>query len=124
MSDVPTDSSPPSPERPESAPPHTTARATHELAEAAEHVRNAANILLERATRDPSLRNAAQEAERVLQKVGATAEPLARSLFGELTKLGRQVAEAVEGPRKTESAPPPRDDADDTYPRGDGNPPR
>jgi hypothetical protein len=124
MSDAPSDSTPPSPERPASTPPDTAARATHELAEAADHVRNAANILLERAASDASLRNAAQEAERVLQKVGATAEPLARSLFGELSKIGRQVVEAVEGPRKTESAPPPRDDADDANTRGGGNPPR
>jgi hypothetical protein len=124
MSDAPSDPPPPSPERPASTPPDAGARATHELVEAAEHVRNAATILLDRAARDPSLRNVTQEAERVIQKVGATAEPLARSLFGELSKLGRQVAEAVEGPRKTESAPPPRDDANDTNPRGDGNPPR
>jgi hypothetical protein len=124
MSETPADPPPPSTERPASAPPDTGTSATSELAEAAEHLRNAANILLERASHDASLRQVTQEAERVIQKVGASAEPLARSLFGELSKLGRQVAEAVEGPRKTESAPPPRDDAANTNPGGGENTPR
>jgi hypothetical protein len=124
MSDSPSDRPPPAPERPANAPPDTAARATSELAEAASHLRNAANILLERASNDASLRQVTQEAERVIHKVGASAEPLARSLFGELSKIGRQVAEVVEGPRKTESAPPPRDDAGDTKPRGGGDAPR
>ncbi len=122
--DAPSDTPPPAAASPASEPPAPAAtRAKDELFEAVEHVRNAASILLDRAARDPSLRGATQEAERVLHKVGATAEPLARSLFGELSKITRQVAEAVEGPRKTESVPPPHDDADDSTPRG-GRAPR
>ena len=87
--------------------PDAPTKAKEELFEAIEHFRNAASILFDRATKDPAVRNATHEAERVIQKVGATAEPLARSLVGELAKLTRQVADAVDGKRKSDVPPPP-----------------
>jgi len=90
--------------------PAAPAKAKEELFEAIEHFRNAASILFDRATKDPAVRHATTEAERVIQKVGATAEPLARSLVGELAKLTRQVADAVDGRRKSEVPPPPKKD--------------
>ena len=94
----------------DSAPdPDATTKAKDELFVAIEHFKNAASILFDRAAKDPSLRSATHEAERVIQKVGASAEPLARSLAGELSKLTRQVADAVDGRRKSD-VPPPRKD--------------
>lgn len=87
--------------------PAATAKAKDELFVAIEHFKNAASILFDRAAKDPSLRSATNEAERVLQKVSATAEPLARSLAGELSKLTQKVADAVDGRRKSD-VPPPR----------------
>ena len=92
------------------ADPGAPAKAKEELFEAIEHFRNAASILFDRATKDPAVRHATNEAERVIQKVGATAEPLARSLAGELAKLTRQVADAVDGKRKSDVPPPPKDE--------------
>ncbi len=92
--------------------PDATTKAKDELFVAIEHFKNAASILFDRAAKDPSLRNATHEAERVIQKVGASAEPLARSLAGELSKLTRQVADAVDGRRKSD-VPPPRKPSSD-----------
>jgi hypothetical protein len=92
--------------------PDATTKAKDELFVAIEHFKNAASILFDRAAKDPSLRSATHEAERVMQKVGATAEPLARSLAGELSKLTRQVADAVDGRRKSDVPPPRRDTPD------------
>jgi len=82
-----------------------------EFFEALDHFKNAANILFDRATKDPAVRSATKEAEKVVKKVGDAAEPLAKQLTGELSKLTKNVLEAVEGKRKSESAPP-KDDED------------
>lgn len=87
-----------------------------ELFEAIDHFKRAANILFDRAANDPTIKSATTEAERVIQKLGATAEPLARQLTGELSRLTKRitdtVSDTVEGRRKNETAPPP-DEADD-----------
>ena len=89
----------------------TTAR--DELFEALDHFKNAANILFDRATKDPAVRTATKEAEKVVKKVGDAAEPLAKQLTGELSRLTKNVLEAVEGKRKSESPPPKDDEKDD-----------
>jgi hypothetical protein len=76
-----------------------------EFAEAVDHFRKAANLFFERASQDPALRNAATEAERVLQRIGETAEPVARQVSSELGRLTRRIRESVQGP-----APRGRDD--------------
>lgn len=89
-------------------------KAKDELFEAIDHFKRAANILFDRAANDPTIRSATTEAERVIQKLGATAEPMARQLTGELSKLTKRitdtVTETVEGRRKSEIPPPPTDD--------------
>lgn len=89
--------------------------AKQELFAAIDHFKRAANILFDRAANDPTIKSAATEAERVIQKLGATAEPLARQLTGELSRLTKRItdtlSETVEGRRKSETPPPP-DDAD------------
>jgi hypothetical protein len=59
--------------------------------------------LFDRAAQDPTVKNATHEAERVFQKIGQTAEPLARQLTDELGKLTKRVTETyqqtVEGRR-------------------------
>ncbi|MBK8168862.1 MAG: hypothetical protein IPK60_00790 [Sandaracinaceae bacterium] len=84
-------------------------RAKDELFEAIDHFRSAASILFERATKDTTLRQATAEAERVVQKIGATAEPLAKQLATELAKLTRTIVESVDSKRKSEVPPPPTD---------------
>lgn len=85
-----------------------------ELFEAIDHFKRAANALFDRAAKDPTIKSATSEAERVIQKLGATAEPLARQLTGELSRLTKriseQVSDTVEGRRKSETPPPPEDD--------------
>ena len=82
-------------------------KATDELAEAAKHLKHAAQILFAKAAKDPALRSAAEEAEKLVDKVGASAEPLAKQLASELGKLGRTIAQNLEGKKKEETAPPP-----------------
>jgi hypothetical protein len=96
----------PATESQSSASDHNARRAKEELFEAIEHFKNAAGILFERATKDQAVRAATAEAERVLHRISATAEPLARQLTGELTKLTRNVLDAVDGKRKSEVPPP------------------
>jgi hypothetical protein len=73
-----------------------------ELFEAIDHFKNAASILFERATNDPAVRSATKEAGRLAKKIGDAAEPLAKQLTGELSRLTRDVMEVVEGkPKKT-----------------------
>jgi hypothetical protein len=88
-------------------------KAKDELFEAIDHFKRAANILFDRAAKDPTVRSATSEAERVIQKLGATAEPLARQLTSELGRLTKRITDSVsenlEGRRKSES-PPPDDD--------------
>lgn len=92
----------------------TGPNAKAELFEAIDHFKRAANILFDRAAKDPTIKSATTEAERVIQKLGATAEPLARQLTGELSRLTRRITDSVsenlEGRRKSESPPPPDDE--------------
>lgn len=81
-----------------------------ELFEAIDHFKKAANIMFDRATNDPTIKSATSEAERVIHKLGATAEPLARQLTGELSRLTKRISETVEGRRKSETPPPEDDD--------------
>lgn len=85
-----------------------------ELFEAIDHFKKAANIMFDRAANDPTVKSATSEAERVIQKLGATAEPLARQLTGELSRLTKriteQVSDTMEGRRKSERPPPEDDD--------------
>jgi hypothetical protein len=87
--------------------------AKEELFEAIDHFKNAASILFERATKDPTVRSATKEAERIARKISDAAEPLAKQLTTELNRLTRDVMQTVEGrkpkrraagsrPRKTE----------------------
>ena len=85
-------------------------KAKDELFEAIDHFKRAANILFDRAAKDPTIKSATSEAERVIQKLGATAEPLAKQLTSELGKLTKRITDTVEGRRKSD-APPPDDDA-------------
>jgi hypothetical protein len=91
--------------------------AKDELFEAIDHFKNAASILFDRAAKDPGVRSATKEAEKILdkindaaepvvKKVGEAAEPLAKQLTGELSKLTRNVLDAVEGKRKSDAPPP------------------
>ncbi len=91
--------------------------AKDELFEAIDHFKNAASILFDRAAKDPGVRSATKEAEKILDKIGGAAEPvvkkvgeapepLAKQLTGELSRLTRNVLDAVEGKRKSDSPPP------------------
>jgi hypothetical protein len=86
--------------------------ARDELFEAIDHLKNAANILFDRAAKDPTVRSATKEAAKVVKNVGDAAEPLAKQLTGELSKLTKNVLEAVDGKKKSE-APPPKGSDDD-----------
>src|SRR5687767_7847088 len=88
-------------------------KAKDELFEAIEHFKNAAGILFQRAQKDPTIRTATAEAGKVIQKLGETAEPLAKQLTNELGKLTRTITEAVDGKRKSEVPPPPAADVKD-----------
>src|SRR5688500_5913128 len=94
---------------PAGAPDDAPAKAKEELFEAIEHFRNAANILFDRAAKDPTLRSATAEAQKVVHKLGTAAEPLAKQVTSELSKLTKKLSEAVDGRRKSERPPP--DDA-------------
>ena len=100
-----TDSTPPS-DRTSATPPELK-DARKELFEALDHFKTAATIMFDRAAKDPSLQKATSEAERVVLKIGAGAEPLAKHLAGELSKLSKSIAEAIDGRRKSETPPPP-----------------
>jgi hypothetical protein len=71
--------------------------AKEELFEAIDHFKNAASILFGRATNDPAVKNATKEAGRIAKKVGDAAEPLAKQLADEVTRMTRDVMSAVEG---------------------------
>lgn len=109
MTDETRDSHAPQSPETESTPSPDVKKAKEELFEAIDHFRSAASILFERATKDPTVRQATAEAERVVQKIGATAEPLAKHLVAELSKLTRNIADTVDGRRKSEVPPPPTD---------------
>lgn len=88
----------------------TGAAAKQELFEAIDHFKKAANILFDRAAKDPAVKTATEEAERVFKKLGNTAEPLARQLTDELGRLTKRVsdtvADAAQSRRKSETPPP------------------
>ncbi|MCB9591251.1 MAG: hypothetical protein H6719_00850 [Sandaracinaceae bacterium] len=74
--------------------------AKEELFEAIDHFKNAASILFSRATKDPAVKTATKEAERVVKQIGGAAEPLAKELTKEVGRLTRDVLGALEGARK------------------------
>ncbi|MEM7447813.1 MAG: hypothetical protein AAF355_06185 [Myxococcota bacterium] len=76
--------------------------AGQELRSALNHFASAASMAFDRATKDPALRNATSEAERAVRKIGATAEPMARHVIEEITKLGKRVGSRIPSRRRTE----------------------
>jgi hypothetical protein len=101
---------------------HRSPKAQDELRDALQHFKNAAQILLDKATHDPkikraaaeaervigtlgdraervttdSVRTAATEAERVIEKLSHSAEPVAQRLGSEIGKLFRKVSDALD----------------------------
>ena len=75
--------------------------AKEELFEAIDHFKNAASILFGRAANDPALKNATKDAGKLARKIGDAAEPLAKQLTGDITRMTRDVMAAVEGKPKT-----------------------
>lgn len=71
--------------------------AKEELFEAIDHFKNAASIIFDRATSDPTVKSATKEAGRVARKIGDAAEPLAAELTKELSRLTKDMMKAVEG---------------------------
>ncbi len=61
---------------------------------------------------DPTFDAAAKEAERVITKLGATAEPLARQLSSELGKLTKRITEQV-GDLANKGKPPAPEESRD-----------
>lgn len=93
--------------------------AKDELFEAIDHFKNAASILFNKATKDPTVKSATKEAERIAKKIGDAAEPLAKQLTGELSRLTKDVLDVVEGGTKSKKGakkkasrpePPPSDE--------------
>jgi hypothetical protein len=74
--------------------------AKEELFEAIDHFKNAASILFGRAASDPTVKTATKEAGRIAKKIGDAAEPLAKQLTDEVTRMTRDVMQAVEGKPK------------------------
>ena len=93
-------------------PPGPERDAKDELFDAIDHFKNAAQILFQKAKKDPMVHTAAAEAEKVFQKISETAEPLAKQLTDELTKLTKKISETVDRrrpsdrPGSTGSKPP------------------
>lgn len=52
---------------------------------------------------DPALETAGKEAERVISKIGASAEPLAKQLSSELGKLTQKITESISDVGKKDS---------------------
>jgi hypothetical protein len=80
--------------------------AKDELFDAIDHLRNAAGILFEKASKDPTFDRATSEAEKVVTKIADSTEPLvnkiaegtepiARQVTGELAKLTRKLSDAM-----------------------------
>ena len=106
-------------------------RAKDELFEAIDHFKNAASILFDRASRDPAVKsatkeagkvvraidpavkNATKEAEKVVRKIGDAAEPLAKQLTDEVSRLTRDVLSAVEGRRPKGTPSKKKSDSDE-----------
>jgi hypothetical protein len=85
-------------------------KAKDELFEAIDHLKNAANILFDRASKDPTLERASQEADRVFSKIAKEAEPLARQVSGELSKLTRRLSDAIAARDRKKDRPPSEDE--------------
>ncbi|HJK90302.1 MAG TPA: hypothetical protein RMH26_06130, partial [Polyangiaceae bacterium LLY-WYZ-15_(1-7)] len=62
---------------------------------------------------DPAFETATKEAERVIRKLGASAEPLAKQLTSELGKLTKRLGDAVDEATKKKSAPSKKHRPDD-----------
>jgi len=107
--------------------------AKKELFEAIDHFKQAASLFFDKASKsptakriesaienasekadgwtekiDPAFESASKEAERVIGKLGATAEPLAKQLTGELKSLTKRFGEVARGGAKRR--PPPDSD--------------
>ena len=112
--------------------------AKRELFEAIDHLKHAASLFFDRATQapavkgtrerlehaiesasekadswservDPAFEAAGKEAERVIGKIGATAEPLVRQVTGELKELTQKFSGALGG-RKRRPPPAPEEE--------------
>jgi len=104
--------------------------AKKELFEAIDHFKQAASLFFDKASKspavtktvsaiesasekadgwtekiDPAFESASKEAERVIGKLGATAEPLAKQLTGELKSLTKRFGDVARGAGKRR--PPP-----------------
>lgn len=107
-----------------------------ELFEAIDHFKQAASLFFDKASKsdaakkvqsaiesasekadgwtekiDPAFESASKEAERVIGKLGATAEPLAKQLTGELKSLTKRFGDVARGGGRRR--PPPDSDSDD-----------
>jgi len=79
------------------------ADAKDELFEAIDHLKNAANILFARASRDPAVQTATKEATKVAKQIGDAAEPIAKELTKEVGRLTNDVLGAVDRARTRRS---------------------
>ncbi|MEZ4254323.1 MAG: hypothetical protein R3A78_01195 [Polyangiales bacterium] len=66
-----------------------------ELREAVAHLRKAAGIWLEKASKDPAVRYARDGAVEMIRKFGETAEPVAESMVQEATKVAEEARKRV-----------------------------
>jgi len=73
--------------------------AKDELFEAIDHLKNAANILFARASKDPAVQTATKEAGKVAKQIGDAAEPIAKELTKEVGRLTNDVLGAVDRAR-------------------------
>jgi len=113
--------------------------AKKELFEAIDHFKQAASLFFDKASKssavtktvsaiesasekadgwtekiDPAFESASKEAERVIGKLGATAEPLAKQLTGELKSLTKRFGDVARGGTKRRPPPsePPKEPED------------
>lgn len=81
-------------------------KARDELFEAIDHLKNAAGILFDKASKDPTFDRATTEAEKVVtkiadstepfvSKIADSTEPIARQVTSELAKLTRKLSDAM-----------------------------
>jgi hypothetical protein len=70
-------------------------KARDELFEAIDHLKNAAGILFDKASKDPTFDRATTEAEKVVTKIADSTEPIARQVTSELAKLTRKLSDAM-----------------------------
>lgn len=114
--------------------------AKQELFEAIDHFKQAASLFFDKASKsptakkmqsaiesasekadgwtekiDPAFESASKEAERVIGKLGASAEPLAKQLTGELKSLTKRFGEVARGGKRR----PPPDDVGEPEPPTD-----